>query len=262
MPVAKNEATEIVVNPITMDSITVAVLGTEPLLFNRQSEKVKRELLMPTGRKTMAERAANLKHDPLAEYRASAYVLPNDDAPTFLAALAAWFKKAMMNAALDLPGAKKSQVGRLLWVNGERLPLYGVPELHMSVTRSADINRTPDVRTRCCVPRWATELTISFVTPLLNQRSVLNLLAAAGLIAGVGDDRPEKGHGTFGQFAMVNHDNPVYQDIVATGGRAAQVAAMGNPAFYDDEAESLYRWFEAEVGRRGKSSQVALPAAD
>lgn len=263
MPATKtSETTQIVVNPIDQRTIRVAILGTQPLILNRQAEKAKRELLLPSGRKTTADRAANLKHDPLAEYRASPYVLPEDDAPTALAALSAWFKGAMMTASLDLPGTKRTQIGRLLWVEGQRVPLWGVPELFMSVTRSADINRTPDIRTRAIVPEWAVELDISFVSPLLNERSVINLLAAAGLIAGVGDWRPEKGKGTFGQFTLVNPDDARVQAIKARGDRAAQLAALREPGFYDAESEELFAWFRSQVEARGKSGLLTSLAAD
>lgn len=255
MPTAKQDAA-IVVESVRKETIAVPIRGVRPLILNRVSEKAKRELLFPAGgRKTAADRAASLKHDPPGEFRAAPYTLTEEDAPTYLAGLASWFKNAMMDAALDMPGAKKTQIGRLLWVEGERVPIYGVPEIFLTITRSADIQRTPDVRTRCIVPAWAAIIEITYVVPLLNERSVLNLLAAAGMICGVGDWRPQKGKGTYGQFILTNpDDDAAFVQTMQTGGRAAQLAAMANPGPYDDESEELLAWFDTELERRGKSN--------
>ena len=248
----KASSTEIVVNPIATESLTYAVLGTTPIILNRMSEKARREILMPSGPKTAAAKASSLKHDPLVEFRAAPYTLTDPEAPTLLACVATAFKGAMCTAALDLPGAKKTQVGRLVYVEGQYLPLYGVPELFMAVTRNSDINRTPDIRTRTIVPAWAARITVTFASPLLNARSITNLLAAAGVICGVGDWRPEKGKGSFGQFTLVDPEDERFLELIENGGRTAQVEAMANPSAYDTETEELLSWFETEVETRGK----------
>jgi hypothetical protein len=239
------------INPIEMTQLGLWVVGTTPFICNRQSEKVKRELLMPKGRKTAADKAQSLKHDPLEEYRASPYILPNEDAPTLLAALATSFKKSMMSAALDVPGAKKAQIGRLLRVEGERLPLYGNPHLFMSTTRSADIAKTPDVRTRGIVTPWAVPLTITFPRAAIKEKAVVNLLAAAGMFAGVGDWRTEKGSGNYGSFRVANQQDKELKQIVKDGGRKVQVAAMADAPCYDDETANLLTWFQQELVERG-----------
>ena len=252
MTIKSTTSTEIVVHPIQTESLTFAVLGTTPIILNRLAEKARRELLLPAGRKTAADKAANLKHDPIVEFRAAPYTLTDPDAPTLLAHMASAFKGAMCTAALDLPGAKKTQIGRLVYVEGQYVPLYGIPDLFMAITRSADINRTPDVRTRAIVDRWAALVTVTYAAPLLNARSITNLLAAAGTICGVGDWRPEKGKGNYGQFTLVDPDDERFQQVIQTGGRAAQEAAMADPHCYDAETEELLGWFDAEIENRGK----------
>src|SRR5665213_67509 len=190
------------------------ILGNSPLICNRMSEKAKHELLIPRGRKTVTERAMTLKHNPLDEYRASPYLLSDDHAPTAIAVMATAFKGAMKTAALDLPGAKKAQIGRLVYVNGDMVGVYGVPQIFMATVRSADMNRTPDIRTRAILPRWACKLTVTFVQPLMRAQAVANLLAAAGFTAGVGDGRPEKGAMSYGQFQIVGKDDPAFVDII------------------------------------------------
>lgn len=257
MTTSKQASAEIIVDPIKTETIELNVLGLSPLICNRLAEKARHELLMPKGRKTTADRAASLKHDPLLEFQASPYTLADEGSPTLLAHMSSAFKGAMMSAALDLPGAKKTQIGRLVLVEGTYVPIFGVPELFMTIVRSADMSRTPDVRTRAILPRWAATLTITFAVPLLNTRSVVNLLAAAGKICGVGDWRPEKGKGSYGQFMLVDQENTEFAEIVAAGGRDAQRAAMQAPMTYDRETEELLAWFDAESATRGNVRSIA-----
>lgn len=226
------------------------VIGRSPLICNRMTNKGARELLFPKGKKTAAEKASTLKHDPLAEFRASPYMTTRADAETRIELLSTMFKRAMMTAALDQPNAKKSQIGRLTYVEGERVPVYGVPRLLMAITRSADINRTPDVRTRAILPRWACFVTVRFVKPNLKEVDIANLLNAAGVTAGIGDWRVEKGAGNYGQFRIANENDPELQEILREG-REAQDAALADPLPYNDETSELLSWFEVESRRRG-----------
>lgn len=247
-----NESAEISVLEIYQSVVEFCILGTSPMIMNRMSEKAKRELLLPKGRKSTAERAQNLKHSPLKEYRASAYKVSDDAAPARLCFHATGFKGAMASAALDLPGARKSEIGRLCWMEGFNIPIYGTPRLLMSVVKSADPNRTPDIRTRAILPEWACRLAVRFVRPRLTEQTVANLMAAAGVIVGVGDFRQEKGKGSFGQFALVGEDNADFQRIVKEQGRKAQDAALENPIPHDQDSEELLSWFSAEVVKLGR----------
>lgn len=247
----KQQDAQISVMEVQRGEIEFCVLGSTPLICNRMSEKVKRELLMPAGKKTAADKASNLKHNPMEEFRASPYTLNDEGSPTLLALMSSAFKGALRTAALDMPGAKKAQIGRLTWVEGMYTPVYGIPQLFMSVTRSADMNKTPDVRTRAIIPEWACRVTISFVKPILREQVVANLFAAAGITMGVGDWRTEKGAGNFGQFRLVSRDDKDFLRIVKAGGRRAQSEAMKAPQCYDTETEEMLSWFDAEAKRRG-----------
>lgn len=230
--------------------VNYCVLGRTPLILNRMSEKAKHELLMPKGRKSAAERASSLKHNPRQEFRDSPYIDPDESAETYLVHLATSFKAAMRGAGVDVPGATKAQIGRLLWVEGERISIFGIPRMFMSVTRSADTNKTPDIRTRAIVPHWAAVISVRFMKPVINETTVTNLLAAAGLTQGIGDWRPEKGSGNYGQFEIVNEDDEAFRQILSYG-RDVQKEAMETPVCYDKETEDLLAWFDDEAGRRG-----------
>lgn len=242
--------TEISVLAVTKNEIKFCILGNTPLILNRLSEKAKRELLMPKGKKNAAERASTLKHQPLQEYRSSPYKNSDPNHPTLLMLPAGAFKGSLKSAALDLPGASKSQIGRLTYIAGDNVDIYGVPMLLMSIVRSSDMNRTPDVRTRAILPEWACMLTVSFVEPMLRKQSVANLLAAAGISIGVGDFRPEKGSGNYGQFSICDATNKDFLRIMNQG-RADQEKAMAEPQAYDDETGELLTWFESESKTRG-----------
>lgn len=251
MATKKDELEQVQIVELKRARIVYHVVGETPLLMNSMSVKAQRELLLPRGRKTAVEKQGSLKHEPLQEYRDSIY-RARRGSDTVLALLNTQFKAALCTAALDIPGAKKAQIGRLTSIEGgERLPLYGVPEIFCSVVRSADINKTPDIRTRCIVPRWACKVEVTYTVPVLNATVISSLFATAGYTMGVGDWRPQKGSGTFGRWRIVEPDDKDYLDIIKTGGAEAQQAALDDPAPYDDETEELLGWYDVEVKRRG-----------
>lgn len=255
----KEKDDTIVVTEVMEGSVDAVIVGRSPLVLNRMSEKAKRQLLFPPPRKTTADKAANLKHVPIDEFRASAHQL--SDGPTLLAIRSTAVKGAIASAALDIPGSvSKAKIGRLTWVHGEYLPVYGVPQIYMAVVRMADINKTPDIRTRAIVARWAIPIRVNFVEPILNPTTILKLLIAAGLYIGVGDGRNEKGSLTFGQFEVIStvqaQKDKAIQSIFAQG-RDVQIKAMATPDSYDTETSELLSWFDSELQTRGKKLAAA-----
>ena len=246
-----DEIEQVQIVELTRARIVYHIVGETPLLMNSMSVKAQRELLLPRGRKTAAEKQGSLKHDPLQEFRDSIY-RARKGSETVLALMNTQFKAALCTAALDVPGAKKAQIGRLTSIEGgERLALYGVPEVMCSVVRSADINKTPDIRTRAIVPKWACKVEVTYTTPVLNATVISSLFATAGYTMGVGDWRPQKGSGTFGRWRIVEPTDKEYLEIIKTGGAAAQQAALDDPESYDDETDELLSWYDVEVRRRG-----------
>lgn len=256
MATKKQEAIDVL--EVEYSNILYCVLGKTPLICNRMSNKVQQELLLPKGRKTATEKASSLKHNPIQEFRDSPYLSENDKDPAFIQHLASAFKGALQNAALDLPGAKKTQVGRLVKVEGDgengridRVNIFGLPRIFSSIVRSADMNKTPDVRTRVIIPQWACFVSVSFVSPILRDPMVSRLLSMAGMTSGIGDWRPEKGKGSFGQFDLVRKDDPRFCYLIENCGREAQIEAMKTPEAYDEETSRLLSWYEVEVEKRG-----------
>lgn len=251
---ADPSVTEVDVPELVEEEFTACVLGASPFLFHRMAEKARAALLFPSGRPTLAQKAVQLKHDPLAEYRSSVYRrFASEDGPTRLLFPAAAFKRAMASAALDIPSVAKAQIDRLSWAVGHRIDMYGVPQMLMDVVRNSDINRTPDIRTWAVLPEWACFITLRVATPMLSITVASRLLAAAGHIVGVGDGRQQKGKLSFGQFKLVDADDETFRRVVATGTMKAQDRALESPTFYDSDTEDLYNWFCAEYDRRARN---------
>jgi len=247
----KAEGIELSVIEVSHGVLHFRVVGTSPLIQHAMSDKALHDLLYPQNKKRAADKQASDKHAPYMEFLGSCYAFrQEDDEPTRLYLPATAFKAALINAALDLPGVAKTQLGRLVRVLGDKVPVYGIPQMMMSVVRSADQNKTPDVRTRAILREWACAFAVRFVKPLVKEANVANLLAAAGYLQGVGDWRTQKGSGNYGEFRLAGADDADYDRIVAGGGRAAQDAALLDPSTYDLETDRLWAWFQTEKHRR------------
>lgn len=250
MAVKKAEAGTLHIDALKQGRVTLRMIGTTPLYFNAMSAKAKRTLLIGGGKKTAAEKK-ELKHDPEQEFRDSVYRQPGG--PTLLGFPAPGVKGAMATAALETPGVTKTSVQRLIFLPQQRVNIWGKPLLKMDVVRSADMNKTPDVRTRAFLPRWCAEVDIAFVTPTLSVHSVVSLLANAGVIVGIGDFRQEKGRGSYGTFAVAGDDLGDWSDYwseVTAEGRAVQEAAMADPEFADEETAELMEMLSDERIKR------------
>jgi hypothetical protein len=250
MALKKAEAGSLHIDALKQGRVTLRMIGTTPLYFNAMSVKAKRTLLIGGGKKTAAERK-ELKHDPEQEFRDSVYRQSSGE--TLLCFPAPGVKGAMATAALETPGVTKTSVQRLIFLPQQRINVWGKPYLKMDVVRSADMAKTPDIRTRAYLPRWCAEVDIAFVAPTLSVHSVVSLLANAGVIVGIGDFRQEKGRGSFGTFAVSGDDLGDWADdwaAITAEGRLVQEAARDAPDVADDETAELMAIMSDERMRR------------
>lgn len=107
-------------------------------------------------------------------------------------------KKAMLTAASQVKGLKKTTLRNSLFVEGGSIPItYSKMEPRMDMTRTSGMGRTPDVRFRPEFQDWKARLILLF-SDQLPVETVIDLLNRAGNV-GVGEWRPEKdgSHGTF-----------------------------------------------------------------
>lgn len=250
MAIKKAEAGTLQIDALKQGRVTLRMIGMTPLYFNAMSAKAKRSLLIGGGKKTTAERK-EIKHNPEEEYRDSVYRMPAG--PTLLGFPAPGVKGAMATAALETPGVTKSSVQRLIFLPEQKIKIWGKPFLKMDVVRSADMNKTPDIRTRAFLPRWCAEVEIAFVQPTLSTHAIVSLLQNAGVIVGIGDFRQEKGRGSYGTFAVAGDDLGDWQqywDEVTQEGRDVQQHALENPEYADDDTVELMDLLDEERERR------------
>ena len=238
------------IDALKQGRVTLKMIGTTPLYFNAMSLKVKQTLTIGGGKKTAAQKK-ELKHNPEQEFRDSIYRAAGGE--TLLCFPAPGVKGAMATAALETPGVTKTSVQRLIFLPEQRIKVWGKPYLKMDVVRSADINKTPDIRTRAFLPRWCAEVDIAFVMPTLSVHSIVSLLSNAGVIVGIGDFRQEKGRGGYGTFAVAGEDPGEWADYwreVTAEGRDVQAAAMESPECADADTEELMALLNEERARR------------
>lgn len=250
MAIKKAEAGTLQIDALKQGRVTLRMIGMTPFYFNAMSAKAKRSLLIGGGKKTTAERK-EIKHNPEEEYRDSVYRMPSG--PTLLGFPAPGVKGAMATAALETPGVTKSSVQRLIFLPEQKIKMWGKPFLKMDVVRSADMNKTPDIRTRAFLPRWCAEVEIAFVQPTLSTHAIVSLLQNAGVIVGIGDFRQEKGRGSYGTFAVAGDDLgdwKQYWDEVTQEGRDVQQHALENPEYADDDTVELMDLLDEERERR------------
>lgn len=243
-----NEPTTLHIDALKQGRVKMRIIGSTPMFFNAMSVKAKRSLLLGGGKKTAAEKK-EIKHDPESEYRDSVY--KTQFGPTLLAFPAPGIKNAMATAALVTDGVKKTDVQRLIFLPQEKVSIWGRPYLRMDVVRSADMNRTPDVRTRAFLPRWCAEVDFAFVTPTLSVHAIASLLSNAGVVSGIGDFRQEKGKGSYGTFRLVSdEDEELWNELTKDEARDCQMEALENPIGYDDETRELWAMLRQERIRR------------
>lgn len=242
--------TALQIDALKQGRVTLRMIGNTAMYFNAMSAKAKRDLLIGGGKKTAAEKR-ELKHNPEREFRDSVYRMA--DGPTLLGFPAPGVKAAMAEAALETKSVTKASANRLIFMPEQRIKVWGKPFLKMDVVRSADIAKTPDIRTRAFLPRWCAEVDIAFITPTLSIHSVVSMLSNAGAIIGIGDFRQGKGKGAYGTFTVHGDDMGDLQglwDEITAEGREVQQAALDNPECADDDTLALMGLLEEERARR------------
>lgn len=186
----------IVLKRIERESIQVRLTGTAPLIVHRFDEKAKQMMLEAQQTKTRAKKEAK---DPVAQFEASKYLLP-DGRDAFPAV---GFKAAIVGAARLFDGISMVQVKQLIRVVGEGpdqlvpLNLEGPSMMREDTVRVG--MGTADLRYRAQYFPWSVDLVIQYVPSQISVDSIVSLVDAGG-IGGVGEWRPSSPKGATGSY--------------------------------------------------------------
>lgn len=165
-------------------------------------------------------------------------------------------KQAMSTAAIETKGVARTNAQRLLFLPQLQTEIYGKPYLKIDTVRMANINKTPDMRTRAYLPEWCAEIDIKFVMPTLSASDVFTLLQNAGSIIGLGDFRQEKGRGAYGCFTVTGEELPNWKDYkddwkrITKFGMEEQKYALDYPEYADEMTAELMGFLDEERARR------------
>jgi hypothetical protein len=160
------------------------------------------------------------------------------------------FHKAAIEAAAATPGATKTELAWLINVSDQEfVPLWGIPRVSFKIVRQSGIGRAPDTRFRGLCPQWATVLSLNYLSSRIDQVNVINLIAGAGMLMGVGDFRAQK-TGPWGKFKLVSRDDPEFLAITKSQGLAAQDRAIELAQPYDGEAAEILGYYDSQVQKR------------
>lgn len=190
---------QIEIERIAVETISVPIIGTSPLLMHRFSEKAKRQMLdNMQGRKTPKQ-----VKDPEAEYEAAFYRLK--DGRYGMPAIA--FKAASIGACRFYgKSVTMASTRQYMFFHGEvgedgqqLVAIDGEPHMREDVVTVGQSGH--DLRYRPEFPEWSTTLSVTYVTSALARGSVLSLIDAGGMGVGVGEWRPEK-KGDFGTYRI------------------------------------------------------------
>lgn len=201
--------------------LEVTVVGEEPLIVHRFGEKARKQLResdAQSGPKT--RKKVHEARDPEAEYVEAFYFIdkknpdarfgttrPNADIPAkdrIPGIPAAGLKAAMVTAGAD-GGFFKTAMKRAFWVKGDHGELSAIrgskPWMREDVCRLSGVGRAPQLRYRPQIDEWEATFIVSYDETMIDEESILNLVARAGYSVGLFEWRPEKG-GTFGVFRL------------------------------------------------------------
>lgn len=191
---------QISINRIGTETLSVPLIGTAPLIVHKFGEKAKRQMLdAMQGRKTPKE-----PKNPEADYE-SAFYRHDDDGFGFPVIA---FKAASVGACRffgkQMPMTTARQCiffdAEFSKRDGQKLArIIGEPHMREDVVR-VGMGGT-DLRYRPEFTEWSTEVEVTYVKSMLTRDSVLSLLEAGGMGVGVGEWRPEK-KGDFGTFQI------------------------------------------------------------
>lgn len=174
---------------LSIQTITLMLIGDSPLIVHAWSEKAKRQMLEKQMKKASKGKEAK---DPEADYEACFYRTEGGGY-----GFPAIGVKAAMVAAARYVDAKMTVLRGAFHIDCEMLPVIGEPRPREDMVRVG--MGTADIRYRPEFPEWRIPATIKFNTAAISAEQIANLLNVAGFGVGIGEWRPER-NGQYGRF--------------------------------------------------------------
>jgi tetrahydromethanopterin S-methyltransferase subunit F len=172
-----------------VETITVELIGTSPLICRNWSETQKEAMLAKqTKRATKGKQAK----DPQKDYEESLYHHP--DGGYGFPAVA--FKAAAVRAG-TYADMKMTFLRGAFHVAGEMVKVEGEPSMRQDMVRLQ--GKVADIRYRAQFVEWSTKVTAQLNTSAISIEQLANLFVLAGFAVGVGEWRPER-NGQYGRF--------------------------------------------------------------
>lgn len=210
----------ITIPAITLNTITLRVVGDSPLIVHNWSKKAKQEMLDKQMKKASTGKKAKV---PAADFIESLYWLdennfeigvpeslqnitndtPYEDIMAEVVKGRFGFKSCAFKASAIDAGyqqgilAKKTTARGAFHIIGDFVKIEGIPEMREDMVKIA--MGTSDIRYRAEFKTWSAELTIRYNPVAISAEQIINLLNYGGFANGVGEWRPSK-DGSFGTF--------------------------------------------------------------
>ena len=202
MATKKAEAVELPM-VFKLNTVTIPITGTSPLLMHKFSEKAKK-MMAENGQAEVGLKQGGKKKniaDPENDWKACIHYCSDGKSYGFPAG---GFKSGMVNAAFQVYGRKKTNINAAFNIIADDMEtnlvkIIGTPQMREDMVRVGTINKVASPRYRPVFPVWGANVTIEYVDGMITPQELATLISAAGFSFGLGDWRPEKG-GTFGMY--------------------------------------------------------------
>lgn len=193
----------IIIPEVDFRTMTVAVVGDSPIIFNKWTEKAKRMMLAKQMKKATTGKEAK---DPWMDFCRSMYWLDGmPENPTEedvenarFGFPACGFKAAAVDAGFQQGVlAKKTTARGAFHIIGDFVEIKGTPEMREDMVRVG--MGTADIRYRGMIREWSADLLIRYNASAMSAEQIINLINMGGFANGVGEWRPSR-DGSFGMF--------------------------------------------------------------
>jgi hypothetical protein len=200
------------IDPIDMRVLDFKIEGTAPLGISRFSYKAQQaiESNQEAG-STAASRKTRVARDFEADYIAARYVSEEG----WYGINAAAFRNGMISVCKST-GFMMTRAKLALFIEADgkdatdQTPLvriYGEPQMWRAPARNA--NGSFDIRCRARWPKWKMRVRVHFDAGVYTDSDVTNLMMRLGVLAGVGEGRPDSKEGPgigMGTFCLLPGD--------------------------------------------------------